>query len=69
MFFVGRVSGAVYYGNEGELNDLIVDAFKTFSVSNPLHPDVFPGIRAMESQVVSMVLNMLVFFLFYIDSF
>lgn len=67
MFFVGRVSGAVYYGNEGELNDLIVDAFKTFSVSNPLHPDVFPGIRAMESQVVSMVLDMLVF-LFYIDN-
>ena len=67
MIFVGRVSGAVYYGNEGELNDLIVDAFKTFSVSNPLHPDVFPGIRAMESQVVSMVLDMLVF-LFYIDN-
>ncbi|TIB10639.1 hypothetical protein E3P89_02752 [Wallemia ichthyophaga] len=54
----GRVSGAVYYGDSGDINDVIIEAFSRFSVSNPLHPDVFPGIRAMEAQVVSMVLNM-----------
>ncbi|TIB77888.1 hypothetical protein E3Q23_01063 [Wallemia mellicola] len=54
----GRVSGAVYYGDKGDVNDIIVDAFRRFTVSNPLHPDVFPGIRTMEAQVVSMVLQM-----------
>jgi hypothetical protein len=31
-----------------------------FVVSNPLHPDVFPGVRKMESEIVSMCLNLYV---------
>ena len=29
-----------------------------FTVSNPLHPDVFPGIRKMEAEIVSICLNL-----------
>ncbi|WWC86025.1 uncharacterized protein L201_000896 [Kwoniella dendrophila CBS 6074] len=53
----GRVSGAVYHGGD-ELNQVINEAMAKFVVSNPLHPDVFPGVRKMESEVVSIVLNL-----------
>ena len=49
----GRVSGAVYHGGS-ELCDLQSEAFRKFSVSNPIHPDVFPGVRKMEAEVVAM---------------
>ena len=53
----GLVSGTVYHGG----NDLIklqAEAFEKFSVSNPIHPDVFPGVRKMEAEIVAMVLAM-----------
>jgi sphinganine-1-phosphate aldolase len=50
----GRVSGAVYHGGE-ELIRLQTEAFGKFTVSNPIHPDVFPGVRKMEAEVVAMV--------------
>lgn len=50
----GRVSGAVYHGGE-DLSKLQTEAIGSFAVSNPLHPDVFPGIRKMESEIVAMV--------------
>ncbi|RKP24621.1 pyridoxal phosphate-dependent transferase [Syncephalis pseudoplumigaleata] len=53
----GRISGAVYHGNEA-LSNLCVDAYRLFSVSNPLHPEVFPGVRKMEAEAVAMVLDM-----------
>lgn len=53
----GRVSGAVYHGGD-ELSDLQSEAFRRFGVSNPIHPDVFPGVRKMESEVVAMVLGL-----------
>lgn len=53
----GFVSGAVYHGGE-ELIKLQTEAFGMFTVSNPIHPDVFPGVRKMEAEVVSMVLAM-----------
>lgn len=53
----GLVSGAVYHGGD-DLIDLQAEAFKKFSVSNPIHPDVFPGVRKMEAEVVAMVLAM-----------
>lgn len=52
----GYVSGAVYHGEDG-LMELQPDAFRKFTVANPIHPDVFPGVRKMEAEVVSMVLN------------
>ena len=56
MWEEGFVSGAVYHGGS-ELIKLQAEAFEKFGVSNPIHPDVFPGIRKMEAEVVSMVLN------------
>jgi len=53
----GFVSGAVYHGEEGLLK-VQTDAFGKFTVANPIHPDVFPGVRKMEAEVVSMVLNL-----------
>lgn len=50
----GRVSGAVYHGGQ-ELLKLQAEAFGQFGVANPIHPDVFPGIRKMEAEVVAMV--------------
>jgi sphinganine-1-phosphate aldolase len=53
----GRLSGAIYHGGE-ELSALTAEAYKMFSLSNPLHPEVFPAVRKMEAECVSMVLNM-----------
>ncbi|OJJ44060.1 hypothetical protein ASPZODRAFT_135504 [Penicilliopsis zonata CBS 506.65] len=51
----GRVSGAVYHGGQ-DLLKLQTEAFQRFGVANPIHPDVFPGVRKMEAEVVAMVL-------------
>ncbi|KAL9938648.1 hypothetical protein V8E36_002367 [Tilletia maclaganii] len=53
----GKISGAVYHGGQ-EMSDLLADAVKMFMLTNPLHPDVFPGVRKMEAEVISMVLRM-----------
>ncbi|OMP84674.1 Sphingosine-1-phosphate lyase [Diplodia seriata] len=53
----GRVSGAVYHGGD-ELVKLQTEAFGKFTVSNPIHPDVFPAVRKMEAEVVAMVLSL-----------
>ncbi|KAI9849069.1 MAG: hypothetical protein M1830_007247, partial [Pleopsidium flavum] len=53
----GRVSGAVYHGGD-DLIKLQSEAFRRFSVANPIHPDVFPGVRKMEAEIVAMVLAM-----------
>uniref|UniRef100_A0A671XMB6 sphinganine-1-phosphate aldolase n=1 Tax=Sparus aurata TaxID=8175 RepID=A0A671XMB6_SPAAU len=61
----GCVSGAVYWGDE-KLTKLNVNTFDQkllflpfkvygdFAWSNPLHPDIFPGVRKMEAEVVRM---------------
>ncbi|XP_048192699.1 sphingosine-1-phosphate lyase 1-like [Perognathus longimembris pacificus] len=49
----GRTSGVVYSG-EQTLIELLVQAYGNFAWSNPLHPDVFPGLRKLEAEVVRM---------------
>uniref|UniRef100_A0A8C7Y671 sphinganine-1-phosphate aldolase n=1 Tax=Oryzias sinensis TaxID=183150 RepID=A0A8C7Y671_9TELE len=49
----GLVSGAVYWGDE-TLTKLLVKVYGDFAWSNPLHPDIFPGVRKMEAEVVRM---------------
>lgn len=53
----GKVSGAVYHGGD-DIIKIQSDAFKIFCVANQLHPDVFPGVRKMEAEVVSMTLKL-----------
>lgn len=52
----GFVSGAVYHG-EADLMALQTESYGKFTVANPIHPDVFPGVRKMEAEIVSMVLS------------
>ncbi|XP_026476712.1 sphingosine-1-phosphate lyase-like isoform X1 [Ctenocephalides felis] len=47
----GRVSGAVYY-YDPELIELNTKIYGMTSYTNPLHPDVFPGVSKMEAEVV-----------------
>jgi sphinganine-1-phosphate aldolase len=46
-----------------DLTNLIVAAYERYCVSNPLHPDIFPTVRKMEAEVVSMCLRSAAFFL------
>lgn len=53
----GFVSGAVYY-NPQELLSLLGKVYATTSYTNPLHPEVFPGICKMEAEVVRISANL-----------
>lgn len=52
----GKYTGGVYHGGD-ELLSLQAKAYEIYSVANQLHPDIFPGIRKMEAEVVSMILK------------
>lgn len=47
----GRVSGSVYYQNL-PLIKLITEVYGKSAYTNPLHPDVFPGLCKMEAEIV-----------------
>jgi len=53
----GKLSGAVYHGGD-DMERVIIASFQRYCVSNPLHPDIFPAIRKMEAEIVSMCLRM-----------
>lgn len=53
----GRVSGAVYRTNN-ELAELMGNVYAVASYTNPLHPDVFPGICKMEAEVVRIACHL-----------
>lgn len=52
----GQASGAIYHGGS-ELIDFMSKVYGLFCVSNPMHPDLFPYVRKMEGEVVSMLIN------------
>uniref|UniRef100_A0A8R1E338 sphinganine-1-phosphate aldolase n=1 Tax=Caenorhabditis japonica TaxID=281687 RepID=A0A8R1E338_CAEJA len=54
----GRVSGAVYTDRHVEHIQLLGKIYEKYAFSNPLHPDVFPGARKMEAELIRMVLNL-----------
>lgn len=53
----GKASGAVYNG-EPKLTELLVQAYGEFTWSNPLHPDIFPGLRKLEAEIVRMTCSL-----------
>ena len=53
-----KVSGTVYFAGD-ELRALLSNTYAAFSHTNPLHGDVFPSVRRMEAEVVTMVAAML----------
>jgi len=53
----GHVSGTVYHGGQ-DLTRTLTKVYGKFAWSNPLHADIFPGVRKMEAEVVRMCINM-----------
>ncbi|XP_052865808.1 sphingosine-1-phosphate lyase [Anopheles cruzii] len=49
----GFISGAVYY-YDPKLIELVTSVYGKASYTNPLHPDVFPGVCKMEAEVIRM---------------
>ena len=56
-WYKGKVSGTVYVFDR-EHKQLMEQVYSLFYETNPLHPEVFPGARKMESEVVSMCLHL-----------
>eukprot|EP00210_Caulerpa_lentillifera_P007678 g7329.t1 len=47
------VSGTVYIANT-ELETLLCSVYKLHCLTNPLHPNVFPSVRQMEAEVITI---------------
>ena len=56
-FFKDKISGIIYHGEVNHINKLN-DVFNQFSITNPLHPDLFPSIRNMEIDIINMMINL-----------
>eukprot|EP00605_Chrysophyceae_sp_TOSAG23-4_P001438 GSChrysophyteH1.ASY1.ANO1.1566.1 assembled CDS len=54
----GKVSGAVYHGVDSH-RELLNQAFSMYSISNPLHPDIWPSGMKFESEIIQMVASMM----------
>jgi sphinganine-1-phosphate aldolase len=54
----GRVSGAVYHGDETHLG-FQHEVYALFSQANPLHTDVWPSVVRFEAELVSMTAQLL----------
>lgn len=54
----GKVSGAVYLGDEKHMS-FLNEAFGLYSLSNPLHAEIFPSVMKYESEIIAMVANMM----------
>jgi sphinganine-1-phosphate aldolase len=53
----GRVSGAVYLGDDQHVA-FLNKAFGLYSLSNPLHAELWPSVMKYESEVIAMVADM-----------
>ena len=58
-----KAMGGIYHGETDEsdiaLSTIQAEGMKLFSSTNALYPGVFPGIRKFESEIVSMVVDMM----------
>lgn len=46
------------YFHNAELLELLGKVYEKASYTNPLHPDVFPGVCKMEAEVVKITANL-----------
>jgi len=58
MVDLTKLSGCIYH-QETELDTTMSLIFPYFYRSNPLHPDVFPYIRKMEAEIISMCAHLM----------
>lgn len=54
----GCVSGAIYSKNDKQLEEMMTTVFSRNLRSNPLHSDIFVGVRKMESEVIRWCCNL-----------
>lgn len=52
-----KVSGSIYHGGD-DLVKFMVEVYGQFALSNPLHPNLHPYVRKMESEVVRMTASL-----------
>ena len=52
-----KISGVVYHGGK-EYTKFLLKVFEKVSWSNPLHTDLFPSIRIMETEILKMAIDM-----------
>jgi len=53
----GKVSGSVYHGIRGH-QDVLNKAFGLYSLSNPLHPEIWPSLMKYDSEVIAMTASL-----------
>jgi glutamate/tyrosine decarboxylase-like PLP-dependent enzyme len=53
----GQVSGGIYHGEEDHMA-MQNHALAMFSISNPLHGDIWPSVVKMEAEIISMTANL-----------
>ena len=53
----GKISGVIYH-TSASINETAIDAMRLFTFANPLHPEVFPAVRQMESEIVQITINL-----------
>lgn len=53
----GRMSGGAFSGKKEGFTELLTEVYGLYALSNPLHSDIFPGVRKMEAEVVRMTLD------------
>eukprot|EP00834_Sanchytrium_tribonematis_P007124 NODE_601_length_5514_cov_0.613481.p2 type:complete len:485 gc:universal NODE_601_length_5514_cov_0.613481:4821-3367(-) len=56
-YTTGLMSGAIYHNIKNVMDNAQM-AMSVLYSSNPLHPEIFKSVRQMESEIVSMVLNL-----------
>lgn len=54
----GRISGGAFSGTKDALTKLLTEVYGRYALSNPLHSDIFPGVRKMEAEIVKMTLDL-----------
>ena len=54
----GRLSGGAFSGKDDAFTQLLTDIYRRYALSNPLHSDIFPGVRKMEAEIVKMTLDL-----------
>ncbi|KAK7081020.1 Sphingosine-1-phosphate lyase 1 [Halocaridina rubra] len=53
----GKISGGAFAGAEDGYSEMLTKTYGIYALTNPLHADVFPGVRKMEAEIVSMTLD------------
>lgn len=53
-----RVSGTIYSNDNEKTNELVNSVFSMYYKTNPLHPDIFPTLRSIETWVIRYTLKL-----------